>query len=308
VIRNTDDLGWGPNATFRFPLHGGTGGIWSRLARKLPQDKLKCADERYRVVCIDGDAKTVVLQNGEELPYDTLISTMPFDELLRLLKGSFVQQDEWEEVAKGMQHSATNVVGLGIKGVPPAHLKTMCWMYFPEDSSPFYRATVFSNYSPTHAPEGHWSLMLEVSESQYKPVDQATLMEACIQGCIDSQLLTEHDEIVSKWHKRLAKGYPTPFVGRNELLGKVQPTLEAHGILSRGRFGGWKYEVANQDHSMMQGVEAVERALDGLGRPEEEPEEATYRFPDRVNAAKNTVRRLGLPIPEQIPVPQPKKN
>jgi protoporphyrinogen oxidase len=28
VIRNTDDLGWGPNATFKFPLHGGTGGIW----------------------------------------------------------------------------------------------------------------------------------------------------------------------------------------------------------------------------------------------------------------------------------------
>ncbi len=25
-----DDVGWGPNATFRFPLHGGTGEIWRR--------------------------------------------------------------------------------------------------------------------------------------------------------------------------------------------------------------------------------------------------------------------------------------
>jgi len=25
IINNKDDVSWGPNATFRFPLHGGTG-------------------------------------------------------------------------------------------------------------------------------------------------------------------------------------------------------------------------------------------------------------------------------------------
>ena len=38
----------------------------------------------------------------------------------------------------------------------------------------------------------------------------------------------------------------------------------------RGRFGGWKYEVANMDHSVMQGVEWAERMV--LGQ-----EERTYR-------------------------------
>jgi len=40
VIHGKEDAGWGPNAVFRFPLEGGTGGIWKKVAKLLPQDKL----------------------------------------------------------------------------------------------------------------------------------------------------------------------------------------------------------------------------------------------------------------------------
>ena len=68
---------------------------------------------------------------------------------------------------------------------------------------------------------------------------------------------------MSRWHRRLEHGYPTPWLGRDEVLREVEQALHADGIYSRGRFGAWKYEVSNQDHSLMQGVEAVERILDG---------------------------------------------
>ncbi|MDB5295227.1 MAG: UDP-galactopyranose mutase, partial [Phycisphaerales bacterium] len=45
------------------------------------------------------------------------------------------------------------------------------------------------------------------------------------------------------------------------------PYLEQHAVYSRGRFGMWKYEVANTDHSLMQGVELVNRLI--LGEPEQ---------------------------------------
>jgi hypothetical protein len=56
--------------------------------------------------------------------------------------------------------------------------------------------------------------------------------------------------------------------------------LEKLQILSRGRFGAWKYEVGNQDHSFMQGVEAAEFVISGSP-------EVTVFHPNTVNAKFN---------------------
>ena len=48
-----------------------------------------------------------------------------------------------------------------------------------------------------------------------------------------------------------------------KILSDLIPWLESRGIYSRGRFGMWKYEVANTDHSLMQGVEWVNRMISG---------------------------------------------
>ena len=34
VLTNTQQGGWGPNALFKFPKEGGTGGIWKKVAKK----------------------------------------------------------------------------------------------------------------------------------------------------------------------------------------------------------------------------------------------------------------------------------
>ena len=64
---------------------------------------------------------------------------------------------------------------------------------------------------------------------------------------------------VSRWSTVLAPGYPTPSLERDSILDHVLPALEDREIYSRGRFGAWKYEVSNQDHSFMQGMEVVDR-------------------------------------------------
>lgn len=58
--------------------------------------------------------------------------------------------------------------------------------------------------------------------------------------------MSSTDEIVSIYHRRLEHGYPTPSVGRDAVLREALPWLRKHNIWSRGRFGSYKYEVANQ--------------------------------------------------------------
>lgn len=258
MVYKTDDLSWGPNNTFQFPKQGGTGAIWFECAKRLPADKLKL---KTCVKSIDIEKRQVTTSNGETFTYGKLISTIPLRELIKLTG----QRQLTPLAERGLLYSSSNIVGLGLRGKPREELATKCWMYFPEDNSPFYRATVFSNYSPNNVPDitQHWSLMLEVSESPMKPVNQATLVEDVIQGALNTALIDKREDIVSTWSYRAEYGYPTPGLHRDEALAEIIPFFEKHDVFSRGRFGMWKYEVSNQDHSFMQGVEIVERLLNG---------------------------------------------
>ncbi|MFN7972036.1 MAG: FAD-dependent oxidoreductase [Acidobacteriota bacterium] len=272
VSRDRDDISWGPNRRFRFPLRGGTGEIWRRVAALLPEDRL-----RYRtpVARIDLSGRRVMTASGEEIGYDALCSSLPLDVLCGMCRGL---DDGARRAAGELVRSACHILGVGLRGERPAALATKCWMYFPEPHSPYYRVTVFSNYSPHNVPDGdHWSLMAEVCETATRPVDAGSLLDETIAAMRRDGLVDGASEVVSRWHRREEHGYPTPFVGRDRVLSRIRPALETHGVYARGRFGAWLYEVSNQDHSFMQGVELVDR-LTGAG------DEPTIRRPDAVNA------------------------
>ncbi|MCB0993997.1 MAG: FAD-dependent oxidoreductase [Acidimicrobiales bacterium] len=274
LVHQRDEVSWGPNATFRFPARGGTGAIWSSLGERLPTERV--APGR-RVIGVDAARQVVRCDTGEEFGYDALVSTMPLDELLGVLTG-LPGGNAVTAHRDRFVWSSSHIVGIGLGGAVPEHLRTKCWMYFPEPETPFYRVTVFSNYSPNNVarPGEQWSLMCEISESAAKPVDHARVLDDTIAGLRACRLVSADDEIVSTWHRRLPKGYPTPFLARDAVLADVEPALRAAGIYSRGRFGGWKYEVSNQDHSLMQGVEAVNHVLCG-------EDELTWFDPTAVN-------------------------
>lgn len=271
VLLETSDKGWGPNNKFKYPLYGGTGGLYTPFL-KYVGDHLVLGKN---AVAVDQNARQVRFSDGEVVDYDLLLSTMPLDLLVHRLNNA---PEEIRKATSGLHHSSSFIVGVGVARPTPSE---KCWLYFPEESSPFYRVTYLSNYSPYITPDpNHFLLLTETSRSEYKPEDKATIVDRVVQGLINTRLLEPEDlnRIVTTYLIDVDYSYPVPTIDRNQALGTIQPYLMQHDIYSRGRFGAWEYEIGNMDHSVMQGVELVNHWL--LGE-----DEATWKdFSHVVNA------------------------
>jgi protoporphyrinogen oxidase len=259
IIYQKDDSDWGPNSTFRYPLAGGIGSLFNKF---LPYTNghLQLNKEVAKIL---PNKKEVIFKDGEKVSYDILISTIPLNELIKKMG------DKSGGIGKATEkflRNGGNIVGIGIKKPCPSKKN---WMYFPQDDSPFYRVTYLSNYSPNMIPKGdYFSFLAESSYSKYKAVSRDTIVEETIQGLVNSKLISEEDRslIVSTYMLDTPYSFPVPFLGRDKILKEIQSYLTKKGIFSRGRFGGCKYEVGNMDHSVLQGMEAVDRIL--LGKKE----------------------------------------
>jgi protoporphyrinogen oxidase len=253
-----DETHWGLNSRFRYPKHGGMGAVWRALNNRLPQNRVHFNSS---VIRIDPRNRRVWVNDGSCCQYDYLISTMPLDRLMGMIPAECLP----DLSLPSLLYSSTHIIGLGFEGILPPEIKKTTWAYFPEQIFPFYRMTVLSNYSRYNVPDParYWSLLCEVSESPQRQVKASALIEEVFQAILKIPFLQKSPCPASVWHCRLEYGYPTPFLERDPILSQLDTVLKEYGILSRGRFGGWKYEVSNQDHSVMQGKEAVDYILEG---------------------------------------------
>ncbi|MFN2431583.1 MAG: NAD(P)/FAD-dependent oxidoreductase [Gemmatimonadota bacterium] len=257
VILDREDLSWGPNNTFKYPLHGGTGGLFAAIAATL-RGRIRYGAP---VAGLDPRRKRVLLADGSDEPYDELISTLPLDQLVAMLPDA---PADVRHAAGLLLHSGSAIVGVGVRQPPPS---TKCWMYFPEADCPFYRVTYLSNYSPEVVPDPatHYSLLAEVSRSAHKPVNLETVVDEVLQGFVSTRLLSpgDLDDVVDTHLIVREYTYPIPSLGRDQALRVIQPWLESRSIRSRGRFGAWRYEIGNMDHAVQMGAECANRLVQG---------------------------------------------
>jgi protoporphyrinogen oxidase len=206
IIHDKAEGNWGPNATFLFPAKGGTQGIWRAIAKTIPDNKFWM---NSTVTVINSDTKTVDLKSGVTVGYEYIINTSPLDTFVGMVHPI---NESMVQVAKELVFSSTHVIGFGIRGIRPPRIGDKCWLYFPEDDCPFYRATIFSNYSPNNVPHEsavlktiqnadgsvsdhaanpgpYWSIMLEISESKQKLVNLETVIQDSIRGCLNTTLM-----------------------------------------------------------------------------------------------------------------------
>ncbi|KAI1733110.1 flavin containing amine oxidoreductase domain-containing protein [Ditylenchus destructor] len=253
------DFGWGPNATFSFPTYGGTGAVWKHMAEKLPQNWFRYNSQ---VVDIDYETKQVKCRKAgsdelDTISYDALINTAPIDLLVQNTKIC---------PELNVEHNKVFIVGVGLKLPMPEFCEKFTWLYFPDREVPFYRVTFFSRYGEvTPDNSKYWSVMCECARQPDDPITEEEMRELAVEGLITKSVITR-EQIVTVYSITLPYGYPIPTVQRDSELARAHRALEKNSIYSRGRFGGWKYEVSNQDHCFIQGRELIDRLV--LNEPE----------------------------------------
>ena len=160
-------------------------------------------------------------------------------------------------------HNSVTVVGIGYEA-PLTDDRS--WLYFPDHDVPFYRATNFAKYAASNVPGGdtgrYCSWMTEIASSPWRPLDRCHLgerVDAAIRrlGLVDADAPSPASTSTTcrtrtRCHRSVATQRCT-----------IQPFLMEQGILSRGRFGAWRYELGNMDHAVKMGVDAARLVVNG---------------------------------------------
>lgn len=238
------------DAYFPYP-QGGTGALWHQLqATQLDAGKFLM---NTRITDVDLGKRVATLDSGEQVQFEYCVSTAPI-----------VTAMDWAQLSAGrgnLTSSMVYAVGLGFRGEPPEALADKTWLYSPDSDVPWYRATMLSNYDAQNAAEGCWSVLCEISTSKHRPENVTDLAQRTIDSIV--RLGARAADLVDVWQRTVPMGYPVPTLGRDAVIRHIDDMLLQHGIYSRGRFGGWRYESCNQDFSFMQGAQAVDHALSG---------------------------------------------
>jgi UDP-galactopyranose mutase len=205
-----------------------------------------------RVVAVSPSKHIVTLNDGTELKYDHLISTMPLPVLIRSMGDE--APAEIRAAMAGLRHVSVRCVHIG---VGREKLTEKHWIYYPEDTV-FHRIFVQGNASPHCNPPGGFGLTCEITYSEYKPLpcDGEALIKRCVDDCIRVGFFRADDPIWATAQVDLPFAYVVYDHGRKERVTKIREWLAERDIILAGRYSEWEYY--NSDHAFIAGKKAAD--------------------------------------------------
>ncbi len=244
----------GPNARFGYPLRGG---FQSLMNGFLPHIEGELS-LNTRIVKVSIRERIVLTDDGREIPFEVLVSTMPLPLLIKALGDE--APGSIHEAAKKLRYVSVRCVNLGIgrEKITDKH-----WIYYP-GASVFHRIFVQGNASPYCNPENGFGITCEITYSPHKPLpcDGDALVERCVQDCIDVGIIRKEDPVLVANQVDMPFAYVVYDHARLKSVSKIRDWLKEHRILLAGRYSEWEYY--NSDHAFIAGKRAADEALEIL--------------------------------------------
>lgn len=242
----------GPNARFGYPLRGGFQALMDGF---LPL--LNCELELGTgVLQVHPEQRTVRLDDGRMVAFDTLISTMPLPRLVEACAEA--APPAVRAAAAGLRHVAVRCVNLGVALAPgQERLTEKHWVYYPEDTV-FHRIFVQGNASPHNSPPGACGLTCEITYAPGKPLpcDGPALIERCIADARRVGMIGPDNALLFANQVDMPCAYVVYDHARARHVATIREWLAGHDIVLAGRYAEWEYY--NSDHAFIAGRRAAE--------------------------------------------------
>lgn len=233
------------NGSFVYPKNGAIEYV-NNICRRLDINKFKT---NASVVSIDPNKKEVVIDTGEVLAYDRLISTVPFPKLLNLCGLNYNESVyNWNQVL---------VFNMGFDKKGPN--TTSHWIYYPDKKICFYRVGFYDNILQ----QDRTSLYVELGFDKNADIDPDKWLASVLHdlkevGCItdDMRLVDYQSLIMDPAYVHITEQSQKDVKEKKALLAK-------YDIYSIGRYGSWTYCSIEDNIKEAKGLSDTLRLHDG---------------------------------------------
>ena len=216
----------------RYPAKGGFKTFFKSLADE--------ANIRVnsKVKAIDIDAKIVMLENGDKIQYERLISSMPLPEVIDAIENAPITV---KEAAGKLEATCGYHVSVALKG---NHIPPYLWWYIYDEDILTARVHSPALKSSDNVPAGCTSLQMEVycKPDQYS---EKEIIDGTVGKLIALGIINEEDVIFTHlgYEKYCNVIFTEPIYESRKI---VREWLASKGIETIGRFGEWDYLWSDQ--------------------------------------------------------------
>ncbi len=187
------------------------------------------------IIGINMKEKWIETKKGRRFYYKNLVSTIPLVQLKDIILG--IDTRLKREFLK-LKHISVLNINLGINREP---LSLKDWIYFPENNFIFYRVGFPMNFAPRSTPKGHSSIYVDISYSDWRPINKEKAKEKVRDDLIKVGILDERDSAVVIDNNDIKYAYILYDKNYSSSRKKILAYLRKNSIHPAGRFGAWQY-------------------------------------------------------------------
>ncbi len=243
--------GYTHQSVFNYPIIGGIESVVKATSEPVHDSVVT----GYSVSSLQKrDGQWVISDGTTKYSADRVISTIPLQHLLPCL-GSVPA--EVQTACDALRYNSLISVCIGFKGSAPP----LSWVYIPDAATgDFNRISFPSNYSDAVAPEGHASVLAEITYNEGDPISRLTddeILDDTIESLRQMGVIPEDGTIAHGSVYRSKFAYVVYDLDYLENIGIVRSWLSEQGIDLVGRFS--EFEYLNMDGCIQSAFSFMER-------------------------------------------------